>query len=363
MSQKWNTIEAAMKKENWDAVLITDPKHVYYVTGFACEPHERFLGVVLVRGEQPVLIVPELDADKAAAVSSVKQIATHSDTDNPYVILKAHLPASVKTLGIEKSHLSVQRFETMQAELGSLQYADIGSVLQSMRIIKSDEELDRLQAAVDCIETVLGNVVQRVRIGMTEAEVVAELEYEMKKQGAEGPSFSTMVLAGENAALPHGVPGSRVIREGDLLLFDLGVYVDGYASDITRTFAVGEVSDELKKIYQTVLEANEAAIAAVRPGVSFGSLDHAARQVITDGGYGPYFTHRLGHGLGIDVHEYPSVNASNEELLQPGVVFTIEPGIYVPNVGGVRIEDDVVVTEDGVRVLTSFPKELTVIGV
>ncbi|MGZ9586352.1 M24 family metallopeptidase [Paenibacillus marinisediminis] len=363
MSHIWDNISRSMEAEQWDAVLITDPKHVYYVTGFACNPHERFLGVVFARGVEPVLIVPALDADKAAAVSSVQRIATHTDTDNPYAILKRHLPAGLKTLGVEKANLSVSRFETMQAELGTLRYADIGNVLQAMRVIKSEAELDRMQAAVDCVESVLGSVVRRVRVGMTEAEVVAELEYEMKKQGADGPSFDTMVLAGENAALPHGVPGARVIREGELLLFDLGVYLNGYASDITRTFAIGEVSDELKDIYNTVLAANEAAIAAVKPGVSFGSLDKVARQVIVDKGYGEYFTHRLGHGLGIDVHEYPSVHGQNEALTQPGVVFTIEPGIYLPGKGGVRIEDDVVVTEQGVRVLTSYPKELTIIGV
>lgn len=362
MSEIWSTISSAMATEQWDAVLITDPKHVYYVTGFDCQPHERFLGVLYVRGEEPVLIVPALDADKAASVSSIQRIATHTDTDNPYVILQRYLPGHVHTIAIEKSHLSIKRFETMQAELHVTAFADIGHVLQSLRIIKSEAELDRMQAAVDCVESVLHTVVSRVRIGMAESEVVAELEFEMKKQGAKGPSFDTMVLAGENAALPHGVPGSRFIREGDLLLFDLGVYLNGYASDITRTFAIGEISPELKQIYNTVLAANEAAIAAVKPGVSFGSLDRIARQVITDQGYGQYFTHRLGHGLGIDVHEYPSIHGQNEELLQKGVVFTIEPGIYLPGKGGVRIEDDVAVTDNGVRVLTSYPKELTTIG-
>ncbi|WP_028593878.1 M24 family metallopeptidase [Paenibacillus assamensis] len=353
----------AMERNKWDAMLITDPKHVYYFTGFACDPHERFLGIVLALGQDPVLIVPALDGDKAAADSSIKRIATHKDTDNPYLILREQLPSSLHTFGIEKAHMTVQRYEALQTVVQAANVEDIGQELQSLRVVKTDEEIERMQAAADCVETVLGNVVERVRVGMTEAEVVAELEYEMKKQGAEGPSFSTMVLTGDNSALPHGIPGNRRIQEGDLLLFDLGVYLNGYASDITRTFAVGEVSDELKAIYNTVLVANEAAIAAVKPGVTFGSLDRTARDLITEKGYGEYFTHRLGHGLGIDVHEYPSIHEHNEDTLQPGMAFTIEPGVYVPGVGGVRIEDDVVVTKDGVRVLTSFPKELTVIGV
>ncbi|WGU93657.1 Xaa-Pro peptidase family protein [Paenibacillus dendritiformis] len=362
MNESWSTLRTAMEQEGHDALLITDPKHVYYLTGFACDPHERFLGLVIQRDAEPTLIVPALDADKAASASSVKNIVTHTDTDNPYDVLKPCLPAGLNQLAFEKNHISVARFEALAAALDAKRYADAGPILQELRVIKSPEEVERLLEAIRVIEDVLMEGVSRVRPGITELDVVAELEYLMKKKGAERPSFDTMVLAGERAALPHGVPGNRVIREGELLLFDLGVYVNGYASDITRTFAVGEVNEESRRIYDTVLAANEAAIAAVKPGVTFGSLDRTARQVIEDRGYGDYFTHRLGHGLGLDVHEYPSVHGRNEDVLKPGMVFTIEPGVYVPNVAGVRIEDDVIVTEDGVRVLTSYPKELTVIG-
>lgn len=355
-------IQQAMTSEAWDAVLITDPKHVYYLTGFACDPHERFLGIVFTPDHEPTLIVPALDADKAREVSSISHIVTHSDTDNPYVILKQHLPDQLNSLAMEKAHMSVSNFEALKQAVPAQQFADAGPLLQSMRVIKSADEISRLKDAIVCIETVLDNVVKRIKVGMVEIEVVAELEYEMKKQGAEGPSFSTMVLSGPNAALPHGIPGRRRIQEGELLLFDLGVYLNGYASDITRTFAIGEVDKETERIYHTVLAANEAAIAATKPGAAFGSLDQTARQVITDAGYGEYFTHRLGHGLGIDVHEYPSVHGQNTDILKPGMVFTIEPGIYVPGKAGVRIEDDVVVTEQGVEVLTSYPKQLISIG-
>ncbi|MFW5433297.1 M24 family metallopeptidase [Paenibacillus apiarius] len=363
MNEKWNSLMKAMEKESLPAMLITDPKHVYYLTGFACDPHERFLGLIVSQHEEPVLIVPALDEDKAASASSVKRIATHADTDNPYDLLKQHLSQGLPLLGIEKNHMSLHRFEALDHAVQAQRYADAGPILQSMRLIKTEDELARMKDAVNLIEDVLRQGVSKVRTGMTEIEVVAELEYLMKKLGADGPSFSTMVLAGENSALPHGIPGTRIIQEGELLLFDLGVYLNGYASDITRTFAVGEVNAACKEIYDTVLAANEAAIAAVKPGVTFGSLDRTARQVITEKGYGQYFTHRLGHGLGIDVHEYPSIHDQNEDRLQAGMAFTIEPGIYVPQVAGVRIEDDVAVTETGVKVLTSYPKELTVIGV
>ncbi|GGA37582.1 M24 family metallopeptidase [Paenibacillus physcomitrellae] len=362
MNEKWSRLDQHMSQAGIDTLLITDPKHVYYLTGFASNPHERFLGAVYKRGEQPFLVVPALDEAAARAASDVEQIVTHTDTDNPYALLKQALKGSTGVIGLEKNNLSVTRYEALQAELAFTEARNIGDWLQSMRVIKSAEEVHKLQHAVNLIEEVLKQGVSRVQIGMTENEMVAEIEYLMRKAGAEGPSFDTMVLSGEKTALPHGVPGTRQIQPGDLLMFDMGVYAAGYASDITRTFAVGGLSDELTRMYNTVLAANEAAIAAIKPGISFGSIDKAARDVISEAGYGPYFLHRLGHGLGIDVHEYPSVHGENQDLLQAGNVFTVEPGVYLPGKGGVRIEDDVLVTEQGVSVLTSYPKELTIIG-
>ncbi|WP_400164108.1 M24 family metallopeptidase [Brevibacillus sp. TJ4] len=351
-----------LQQQELDAVLITSPKHVYYLTGFYSDPHERFMGLVIPAVGEPTLIVPALDRDAAMNASIVKQIVTHTDVQNPFDILKQALPGGVKKLGLEKGHMTVERFEALSAVVAASQYVDVDRPLREMRMIKTADEIARIKHAIRLIEGAIRETVKKVQPGVMEKEIVAELEYQMKRLGAEGPSFSTMVLSGENSALPHGHPGSRQIRQGELLLFDAGVEADGYVSDITRTFAVGEVNDKLRDIYETVLAANKAAIAAVRPGVSFGHLDKTARDLITEKGYGPYFMHRLGHGLGMDVHEYPSIHGENKDELRPGMVFTIEPGVYVPGVAGVRIEDNVLVTEDGVEVLTSFPKELTVIG-
>ncbi|CAM2986160.1 Xaa-Pro peptidase family protein [Paenibacillus sediminis] len=356
------TLTQYMNDNNVQALLITDPKHVYYLTGFASDPHERFLGLVLQLDKEPVLIVPALDAEAAHASSSVTKIVTHTDTDHPYELLKQQLPSVLENLGIEKDHLSVVRYEALQEVLNVNSYIDIGPWLRDMRVLKSPEEVNRMKHAVNLIEEVLRQSVSRVKTGVAEVELVAEIEYLMKKLGADGPSFDTMVLTGEKTALPHGVPGTRKVQPGEFIMFDIGVYANGYASDITRTFAVGDINDELVAIYNTVLAANEQAIHAVKPNVSFASIDLAARNLIENAGYGPYFMHRLGHGLGMDVHEYPSVHSKNSDLLKPGMVFTIEPGIYVQGRGGVRIEDDVLVTESGIEVLTSYPKELTVIG-
>jgi Xaa-Pro dipeptidase len=362
MNQRLQQLQVFMKRQQLDALLITSPKHVYYLTGFYTDPHERFLGLVVSAADEPVLIVPALDREAAETASSVKRIFTHTDTQNPYEVLKQALPAGLKRLGLEKSHVTVHRFEAMASAFTAEQYVDVEQPLREMRLIKTADEIARLKRAVQVVEDVLREGLKKVRVGVTEIEIVAELEYQMKRLGAEGPSFSTMVLAGEKSALPHGKPGDRKVAAGELLLFDLGVFVDGYASDITRTFAVGEISQQLRDVYETVLAANEAAIAATRPGATLASLDRMARELIAGKGYGEYFMHRLGHGLGMEVHEYPSVHGENQETLRAGMVFTIEPGIYLPGAGGVRIEDDVLVTETGCEVLTSFPKQLTVIG-
>ncbi|MGR6542521.1 M24 family metallopeptidase [Paenibacillus tundrae] len=353
-------LEASLAVQGLDATLITDPKHIYYLTGFASNPHERFLGLVLARGEEPLLIVPALDADAAAAASSVSNIATHTDTDNPYTILERY-QGRLGRIGLEKEYVTVARYEQLTAALGGTQYEDVGPLLRSLRVKKSPDEVARIRHAIHLIEEVLRQGLSHVRTGVTEIELVAEMEYQMKKLGADGPSFDTMVLTGPQTGLPHGTPGERKLQHGDLLMFDMGVYAGGYASDITRTFAFGDISPELRTIYNTVLAANEAAIRAVKPGVTCAEIDRAARQVTEDAGYGERFMHRVGHGLGIDVHEYPSLHGQNTDLLQEGTVFTIEPGIYVTGAGGVRIEDDVLVTETGVEVLTSYPKELQIL--
>ncbi|WP_410769957.1 M24 family metallopeptidase [Fontibacillus sp. BL9] len=359
MNAHWSGLVQKMKQQGIQTLLITDPKHVYYLTGFLSNPHERFLGILFQPGSEPALVVPALDEEAARAATGGMDIITHLDTDNPYHLLQNRLQGSVGTLGLEKENLTIARFEQLQEALGFTTSVDIGPWLRDLRVRKTADEVEKMSHAVRLIEQVLQESLKQVKEGVSENELVAEVEYQIRKLGADGPSFDSMVLSGEKTALPHGVPGERKLRRGDLLMFDIGVYASGYASDITRTFAFGELSEEQVRIYETVLAANEAAIAAITPGVTFASIDKAARDVIEAAGYGPYFIHRLGHGLGIDVHEFPSVHGQNEYLLSAGNVFTVEPGIYVPGVGGVRIEDDCLVTDTGVRVLTSFPKQLT----
>lgn len=362
MNERIQRLRNYMEWEQLDALLVTLPRHVYYLTGYLSDPHERLLAVVIPRGDEPFLLVPSLDKEAAEAASCIRTIHTHSDTDNAYEVLHSLLPGKLSRLGIEKNHQTVRQFEILQDILCAETYVNVESVLREMRLIKSPEEIVKIKRAVVMIEEVLRRGLKQVKVGVTKTDLVAELEYQMTKLGADGPSFASSVLSGEKAAMPHGNPGQRKIQAGEFLLFDIGVYVEGYASDITRTFVVQSYSKEQELIYQTVLQANLAGIEASRAGATLASVDLAARRVIEKAGYGPYFNHRVGHGLGLDVHEYPSLHAQAEAFLVEGMVFTIEPGIYVPNSHGVRIEDDVYISQNGPEVLTSFPKELTVIG-
>lgn len=228
---------------------------------------------------------------------------------------------------------------------------------------KTQEECKKVQHAIQVIEKVLGKGIRTVKDGMTELDLVAEFEYLMRKFGADGPSFSTTVLSGEKSSLPHGSPDRKTINKGDFLLIDMGVIVDGYCSDITRTFVIGEETAKQREIYETVLQSVRAGVNAVKSGVRIGEIDIAARNVIKDAGYGSYFNNRVGHGLGIDVHEEPSIHENNNMMAESGLLFTIEPGIYIPGFGGVRIEENVYISEDGnANILTAFPTELIRIG-
>src|SRR5450432_1128916 len=231
----------------------------------------------------------------------------------------------------------------------------------SIRLYKEASEIAAMRKAITVSEEALEATLNQIRVGMTEHEVTNLLLNKMAELGSGGNAFDPIILSGPNSALPHGVPSDRRLQAGELLLFDFGTTFEGYPADITRTFAVGSLDSELRKVYDTVLAANEAGIRAIRPGVTAQDVDRAARQVIVDAGYGKYFLHRTGHGLGLDVHEAPNMVEGNMQVLEPGMVFTIEPGIYLSGRGGVRIEDNVVVTESGVDVLTTFSKAFRII--
>jgi len=343
-----------------EAILLMVPKNIYYFTGFLSEPHERFFALHIdSQTGKSILFVPSLDMDAAQAEAVVDEIIPVSDVENPYEIFKQCIGKVTGRFALEKSYMTISQLEQFNQQIPTFSYEDIETYIWQMRANKSENEIAKIKQAIAISEQALQYTWDQIKIGMTELEVKAELEYQMTILGADAIAFETIVLSGKRAALPHGSAGDTKINRGDFLLFDFGVTKDGYHSDLTRTCIVGEGTEEQIKIYNTVREAYERAIQTVKIGTKLQMIDKVARLFIEEQGYGKYFTHRIGHGLGLDVHEYPSIHSNNEELIQEGLLFTIEPGIYVPEIGGVRIEDDIYITSDGkVEVLSSFTKEL-----
>ncbi|MCJ8009624.1 M24 family metallopeptidase [Lederbergia wuyishanensis] len=361
MNERLTKLTNWLKREQIDAAFITSPDNVFYLSGFLSDPHERLLGLAVFPEKEPFLICPKMEVNDAKKSGWNFEIIGYSDTERPWDFVEERVNARISKVhkwAIEKEHLNVERYEELLSRFEGASFYSAEEVLHQLRMIKDDNELFLLRKACELADFAVQVGVNEIKEGKSEQDIIAAIEYEVKKKGVSGMSFDTMVLAGANAASPHGTPGATKIKKGDFVLFDLGVIYEGYCSDITRTVAYGDINQEQEKIYQTVLKAEEAAVNATRPGVLAKDLDSIARDIIHQAGYGEYFPHRLGHGLGISVHEYPSMTATNKLELKPGMVFTIEPGIYVPGVAGVRIEDDVLVTESGVEVLTKFPKTL-----
>lgn len=361
---KIQQVQAYLNEKNFDAAFITTPDNVFYFSGFDSDPHERLLGVMVFKDAEPFIICPKMEVPDVVAAGWAYDAIGHMDTENAWAIVAQAIASrgvTIEKMAIEKSHVTVERLEALISFYPTATFERLDDKINAMRVIKSEDELEKLREAAKLADYAIEVGVSEIAEGKTEMEVLNAIESAIKAKGYS-MSFDTMVLAGEKSASPHGTPGDRKIQKGDFILFDLGVIYEGYCSDITRTVAFGEPSAAQVEIYNTVRAANEAAISAVKAGVKASELDKIARDVITEAGFGEYFTHRLGHGLGISVHEFPSINGSNDVTLDAGTVFTIEPGVYKSDVTGVRIEDDVVVTETGVEVLTKYTKELVILS-
>ena len=281
---------------------------------------------------------------------------------NPFtkLINDAIAEFGVETLGFEENYLTVAEYNQFQNELHA-KLVPVGTKLTAFRGVKEEWELDRIRAAQVITDKAFDEVLPRIKAGMTEKELQAELIYCLYKNGGEGLSFDPIVVSGPNTSLPHGVAGDRVIQEGDFITMDFGVLYGGYCSDMTRTVALGYATEEMRKVYDTVLAAQLAGIAATKAGVMGREIDAAARKVITDAGYGEYFGHGYGHSLGMEVHEPPNCNPSGEVPMEVNMITSAEPGIYLPGKFGVRIEDLVIFKADGYENITHSPKNLIIL--
>lgn len=349
---KIEKITKQLQHEQADAAWITTPLNVFYFTGYRSEPHERLFALLITANGDQTLYCPKMEVEEVKNSPFEGKIIGYLDTENPFEID----PLSFNKLLIESEHLTVKRQRELTQNFGVQHYGDIDQTIKELRNIKNESEIENIREAAKLADKCIEIGTEFLKVGVTEREVVNHIENEIKKIGVSEMSFDTMVLFGDHAASPHGTPGERKLVKDEYVLFDLGVIYNHYCSDMTRTVKFGTPSEEAQTIYNIVLEAETNAIEAIRAGVPLQDIDKIARDIISDAGYGDYFPHRLGHGLGLEEHEYQDVSSTNSNLLEAGMVITIEPGIYVPNVAGVRIEDDILVTENGYEILTHYDK-------
>ncbi len=348
-------IAAKLPDYGVDAMLVTSEPGEFYAVGFHGE------GVALVAAEESAYITDSRYIEKAREVVTGATVDVVERNRGYLVQINQFLDRlGIRTLGIEDDRLTLRTYRRYEKELHA-QLVPAGGLLAGLRAAKDPEELARMVRAQRVAERALDEILGFLRPGVTERQAAAKLTYNMLRFGAEKNSFDPIVVSGPNGSLPHGVPGDRAIQRGDFVTMDFGCKWGGYCSDMTRTVAVGEPTEEMRRVYHLVLEAQEAGIRASRAGVRGRDIDAAARQVIEAGGYGPYFGHGYGHSLGIEIHEDPSANTRDETPMPVGAVVSAEPGIYLPGRFGVRIEDVVVMEEGGCRDLTLAPKELLIL--
>jgi len=349
-----------------DGVALVPGANLLYLSTIHVHLSERPLVFFLPVDDDPAIILPSLEAAKALDAGIKKERIFSWNDDEGYTAAFqkacAQLELTDYLLGVEALNMRVLELELLQRFSTRLTTTHVEPLIMSLRSIKDNSEQKAMRRAVAVAEQAMGELLPRIKIGQSEKEIASMLVQELMNAGSETSPFTPIVSAGPNGAIPHAVPTDRKIETGDFLVIDWGAVVDDYPSDITRTFAVGPVKSDMLRIYESVKLANETARKKARPGASGQDIDRAARGVIENRGYGDKFIHRTGHGLGLEVHEPPFIVEGNITPLEPGAVFTIEPGIYIRGKGGVRIEDDVIITSDGCESLTSFSRELIRVG-
>lgn len=356
---KMKKLASKLSPTGREAALVTSETNIRYLTEF---PNSE--GTLFITRDKAYLLVDFRYGEAAQNNVTNAEVVVY---DKYYEALNELITRySIRDLIIESESMTVadmKKLETKIEETGCRIMANdrLDKLISVQRIVKSKAELEKMRRAQQITEEALTELLNMVKPGVKESALAFELEFLMRKKGASGISFDLITITGANTSMPHGVPGDTEIKTGDFVTFDVGALYDGYHSDMTRTYAVGEVSDEQREVYDTVLKAQLTALAKVKAGVKAYDIDRTARSVITRAGYGDYFRHSTGHGVGLDIHEQPFVSSRGETLLSEGMVITVEPGIYLPGKFGVRIEDMVVVTKDGCDNMATLPKELIIL--
>ena len=344
-----------LAEERLEALLVTSLPNVHYLTGFSGSA-----GVLLVTSGDSILFTdPRYDLQAHEQVRESRVVITPRDA--LATAAKRWNRSRVRRLGIESGAVSFETHQRLRQLLPKKRLVPTAGWVETLRIEKDEAEIEQIRRAVEVASRAFSETLPLVRPGIREIEVAAEIEYRMRRYGAEKPSFETIVAFGERTALPHARAGARALQPGECVLMDLGAMLDGYASDMTRTVFLGNPSRKAARMYRAVWEAQKEAEETVRAGVECAAVDRAARRVLDRYGYGQYFTHSTGHGVGREIHELPRIAKKQRARLPERAVITVEPGIYLPGFGGVRIEDIVVVRKTGAEILTQTPKELTVL--
>lgn len=358
MSKSYERISFLRKKmeeESLDAIMVNTFINWQYLTGFTGDS-----GSVLITGDDAIIFTDSRYTEQAEKESPGFTVIKTGRDD---VFKETLSRLGVKRLGFEKDRVTYSAWERMKDRFADVELTGYSGWVEEIRAVKTGEEIELISRAQEIADEAFELVTRLVRIGVSEIDLALELEFTMRKLGAESLSFPIIAVSGERSSLPHGSPTRKEIADGDFLTLDFGARYQGYCSDETRTFIVGNPSDKHLEVYKVVLEAQLNALDKVAPGIQAKEVDLAGRKVIEDAGYGEYFGHAIGHGVGLNVHERPGVGSRSENILEPGMVITVEPGIYIPGFGGVRIEDLVLVTESGKRILSSSPKDLTAMSI
>lgn len=354
MNVRITNIQKQLHNYGIDGLLITKKENRQYATNFTGSA-----GVVLIAAHKAIFITDFRYVDQAKTEIKAAEIIMHKGNLEEEVANQVS-KLNIQKLGIEDNNMTLQQFKKLQKYIHT-EMVPVCEIIEDIRLIKDTSEIETMKIAATIADEAFHHIVTFLKPGISETDVRDELEFFMRKKGATSSSFQIIVASGVRSSLPHGVASTKIIERGDIVTLDFGALYDGYCSDITRTVAIGEPSEEFQKIYNVVREALKRGTEAIKPGETAKSIDDITRNYITEHGYGQYFGHSTGHGLGLEIHEPLRLSQESKATLEEGMVVTVEPGIYIPNWGGCRIEDDIVITKDGYDVITKSNRELIVI--
>ncbi|MGE5559794.1 MAG: M24 family metallopeptidase [Chloroflexota bacterium] len=355
MATRLSKLRSRLSEQGLEAMLVTNPLNRAYMSGF-----NGSAGVLLISQDTALLFTDFRYIERATAQAPEYKVIRHA-TPMSKSIQEALAEHGIKQLGYEQDHVTVGSYEGYRTAFSGVELVPTSGLIEGLRQYKDADELDKMRRAAAIADAAYIHILKYIKAGVTERDVALELEFFMRKNGAEKLAFDVIPASGPRGSLPHAEATGRVLQDGDLITMDFGCVYEGYCSDITRTVGIGNISDKQREIYRIVLDAQLAALKACRAGISGRELDAVARDIITEAGYGENFGHSLGHGVGREVHELPRSSPTADGVLEPNMIVTIEPGIYIPDWGGVRIEDTVVVLPDGCERLTKSTKELIVL--